>query len=171
MVPKELPRAELLARFRYDPVTGKFTYQGGLMRSNGRRLGKKEGDSAGFLMKHGYVTLSCLDGRLVTAHRVAFLFMGQEPPPMVDHINGKRDDNRWENLRPSSASDNQLNRHRKAGRNQTLPIGISVRVRKGRPGVWFIASVEKEGVKKSTCRRRLEDALAYLAAAREGLKQ
>ena len=57
----------------------------------------------------GYKT--CYAGKKsLLVHRVAFILMGEELPDYVDHINGDRTDNRWENLRPCSISENSCNR-------------------------------------------------------------
>ena len=44
------------------------------------------------------------------AHRFAFLFMTGSIPDEIDHIDGKQGNNRWENLRACSKSDNIANR-------------------------------------------------------------
>ncbi len=44
------------------------------------------------------------------AHRVAWLLMtGSDPVEEIDHINGVKTDNRWENLRPANRSQNAMN--------------------------------------------------------------
>ncbi|MGP9791186.1 HNH endonuclease [Roseinatronobacter sp. NSM] len=89
---------------QYDPSTGLFTWR------NPRARNVKRGDIAGSLTDRGYIKISVL-GKRYCAHRLAFLWMtGQEPQDQVDHINGIRSDNRWENLRPATASQNQRNR-------------------------------------------------------------
>lgn len=44
-------------------------------------------------------------------HRVVYAVKHGKLPPMLDHINRKRDDNRLSNLRESSALHNQTNRN------------------------------------------------------------
>lgn len=39
--------------------------------------------------------------------------MGESPPKYMDHINGDPDDNRWENLRRCTATENAQNKKRK----------------------------------------------------------
>ena len=49
-------------------------------------------------------------GKLRRAHRLAFLWMGEELPTQVDHVNRDSTDNRWGNLVASSAKENMKNR-------------------------------------------------------------
>ena len=51
-----------------------------------------------------------LRGRNLKAHRVVFALTNGCFPPVVDHINGKRDDNRPENLRAATSLINNHNR-------------------------------------------------------------
>ena len=51
-------------------------------------------------------------GRRYRAHRLIWaIHYGTWPNGQIDHINGKRDDNRIENLRDVTATDNTRNRH------------------------------------------------------------
>lgn len=70
----------------------------------------KRGDRTGHLRaKDGYVTTR-FKGKTVTAHRIVFLLHYKYLPEFVDHINGVRHDNRPENLRAASRSENGRNR-------------------------------------------------------------
>lgn len=85
----------------YDTTTGIF-------RRKIRRGGRNIGDIAGTKHWDGYLVFS-VDGQTYYAHRLAWFYATGEIPPEVDHINGKRDDNRLCNLRPVTFSQNSQN--------------------------------------------------------------
>jgi hypothetical protein len=91
----------------YDSYTGIFTRK---LRT-GRTV--HIGDIAGGIGSDGYISIS-IDNERYRAHRLAWLYSyGHWPINQIDHINGKRDDNRIDNLRDVSALGN--------ARNQTIP--------------------------------------------------
>ena len=101
--------------FEYDPDTGVMIrridwYKG------------KEGDVIGGRHNHGYLQTR-VDGSTYLLHRLAFLYMEGTMPGEVDHVNGKRDDNRWKNLRPCTKSTNALNSKR-GTRNKSGVKGV-----------------------------------------------
>jgi hypothetical protein len=94
----------------YEPETGIFRWK----RITSRRV--KIGDIAGgeYVAK-GYKSISVL-GHRVRAHRLAWLYVhGSWPLHDVDHINGKRDDNRLSNLRDVTRSVNLYNQRNVRG--------------------------------------------------------
>jgi hypothetical protein len=95
----------LLKQFlEYDPETGDWRW----LKSTGKMI--KEGDAAGTISVHGYRIITFL-GTKYRASRLAFLYMtGSWPENEVDHINRCKLDDRWDNLRDVSRSENQLNR-------------------------------------------------------------
>ena len=108
----ELPNAkELHSLFEYDPSTGSLiwkmryplTHRNNL--HNSRDAGKEVGatDSSG----HRQVRVN---RQLRAVHRVIWKMMtGKDPKEQIDHINGVRNDNRWENLREATALQNAWN--------------------------------------------------------------
>ena len=100
----------------YEPTTGVFTWIKPTTRS------VKVGDVAG--SPDRYVGI-VIDGRRHYGHRLAWLYVhGQLPLGPIDHVNGNGLDNRIENIRPCTDSENQQNRA--ANRtNKTGLIGIS----------------------------------------------
>lgn len=97
--PKQL-KQELL----YDPDTGLF------VRLHNSPCGRVP---AGFVHKpkqwDTYVRIR-LGAHYFAAHRLAYVYMTGRQPQVVDHINGLRHDNRWENLRDGTHTDNSKNR-------------------------------------------------------------
>lgn len=109
---------ELLKKLvTYDPETGVFTWNerdsslikrpSSLKSWNTRCAGNTTGTIDG----KGYLHLNYL-GKFHRLHRLAFIYMGKEVPPVVDHINGIKIDNRFCNLKPSSFKLNSLNKFR-----------------------------------------------------------
>ena len=87
---------------KYDPVTGIFTW----LVSRGR---VKAGDVAGVVDTHGYRKIRVY-GKSYRASRLAELYvMGKWPEDIIDHKNRQKDDDRWDNLRPATYSQNGMN--------------------------------------------------------------
>ncbi|MCM2294777.1 HNH endonuclease [Allorhizobium sp. BGMRC 0089] len=86
----------------YDPCTGEFRW---IARRRGVTIGKKPGLVNG----NGYREI-CIDGRLYSAQRLAWLYMtGEWPDGDVDHRDMDKLNNRWGNLRDASKAQNQAN--------------------------------------------------------------
>lgn len=96
----------------YDPETGEFTYKVA-------RGPRKAGDVAGTICNHyGYRIIGVGpkgSHRTYGAHRLAFLLMEGRWPGIIDHKNGVRDDNRWENLRECTQQQNCMNTSSRRG--------------------------------------------------------
>ena len=105
--------AELL---EYDPETGILSWRKS-------RPGVVAGSVAGTLAD-GYLQVQ-IDRIFYRAHRVCWLLhTGSWPSLLLDHINGQRSDNRWDNLREVSYQQNAFNR-RACKNSKSGLIGVS----------------------------------------------
>lgn len=98
------------AKFDYNQETGIFLIREipGDKWFNWRHGGKIAGTS--IKKPTDYVRL-CILGKCFYAHIIAWLYVtGEFPKDEIDHINGIRSDNRFENLREASHSENGKNR-------------------------------------------------------------
>lgn len=97
-----IDHATLTSILRYDPITGNLYW-------NQPRPKIKVGAKAGSLHHKGYVNLE-INGKFYSAHRLVWFFVtGAMPNGIVDHINGNRSDNRFENLREATHGQNRAN--------------------------------------------------------------
>jgi hypothetical protein len=114
---------ELSQVFSYNPETGVMLRHANFLRQKRNASGEKV--CAGKI-RYGHLRLSH-KGKQLLVHRVAFLLMTRRwPTGVVDHINGKTDDNRWVNLRECTKAENT--RHQK----------VSKRSSSGYRGVHFV---------------------------------
>jgi hypothetical protein len=97
--------AEILRTLvRYVPETGEFIRIAAPTRSAGKLLNKP---AKAYINDNGYALISL--GRVwrFRAHQLAWLYMtGEWPSGDIDHKNDIRHDNRWENLRAATRSQN-----------------------------------------------------------------
>jgi len=120
----------------YNPKNGVLIW------SKGRadRIGK----AAGYVDDSGYRKVS-IKGFNFRAHRLCWLIhYGTEPDGEIDHINGIKDDNRIENLREATRSQNCMNMKLRSD-NASGFKGVYWREHAKR----FTASVWKDGKRKS----------------------
>lgn len=114
----------------YDSDTGVFIWRVSLNNTIA------VGQLAGTLKSNGYIYIS-LNDRKCLAHRLAWFYVyGEWPQHILDHINGKRADNRLANLR---ASNHTLNRANSKTRRKGLK-GIR------KNGNRWSAQIEEKGV-------------------------
>lgn len=137
----------------YDPETGVFTTRlGSHQRPAGAVIGISNGQGRLLLF---------LDGRKYYAHRMAWLYTHGWCPTIIDHADGDPLNNRLENLRQASRSQNRANSG--ANRGRTLPKGVY------RSGSRFQAQVRVRGrlIALGSFSTATEASSAYQAAARE----
>jgi hypothetical protein len=110
----------------YDPDTGIFLWLAP-SKHHAEKVGKVAGVSTPSNGKF-YVKIS-IDGKKYSRSRLAFLYMtGRWPTEFIDHINGNSLDDRWQNLREASATQNAWN-HKTRKRSKDLPMGVRQDVR------------------------------------------
>lgn len=100
----EIPIERVRVVLAYEPDTGLFRWR--------EKVADKVvvGSVAGNATGRRDVRIS-IDGVLYSGHRLAWAMMtGEQPPDLIDHINGDTRDNRWLNLREASTSQNGANR-------------------------------------------------------------
>ena len=100
-----LTSARLRELLHYDPSSGEFRWR----QPVGRYGRIPIGSLAGGVSPEGYRYI-WIDGTLYRASRLAVLYMtGKWPKDQVDHRNRKPADDRWENLREATQSQNKAN--------------------------------------------------------------
>lgn len=116
---KPLPSyARVRELFDYDPLSGVLSWR----VSTNNRVGA--GDKVGCRNAAGH-WVGHIDGSVYVLHRIIWLWMtGEEPADEVDHKNGASGDNRWENLRVASSTQNSGNM-RLSKRNKSGWKGIT----------------------------------------------
>jgi len=109
--PKIMPSQETLRRlFDYNQYTGSLVWK--MREPQDVNASGRAAESAcktwnkQFCGKEALVTVSTqgyyqgpVFRKLYRKHRIIWKWMTGEDPEMIDHINGNRKDNRWENLR------------------------------------------------------------------------
>lgn len=126
-----ITQTELLDYLSYDALTGEFfAKKASASRAVGRKLGT--------LHSTGYVVIRIND-KLYKAHRLAWLYMtGKFPELRIDHINRIKNDNRWENLREVSHSQNcENNPIKKSNRSGMVGVGWAKHMGKWRARIMY----------------------------------
>lgn len=112
-----IAQSELKSLLSYRKELGIFTR---FTSPNGK---EKAGDIAGTINKQGYVKV-CVAGKNYLAHRLVWLYhTGEFPIKHLDHINNNKLDNRIENLREVTITENMKNKT-KPKHNTTGKTGV-----------------------------------------------
>lgn len=114
-----LPNAAHLREcFDYCPDTGILTWRvrpiEHFANARGWKIwnGKRSGKLCGSLKRSGHLAVT-VDDQAYFVHRIIWKMMtNQEPPPILDHRNRNRTDNRWLNLRAATATQSVQNTSR-----------------------------------------------------------
>lgn len=150
--PIPLPSQEMLRKlFRYDPESGKLfwatrpveMFDGPSPRSAAHRQAvwnANNADREAFTaLTQGYPH-GTIFGHKVRAHRVIWKMVTGEEPDCIDHIDGNRANNRWNNLRSVTKADNSLNMARQSRSVRPYP-GVVPNLK---TGTWY-ARITKGG--------------------------
>jgi HNH endonuclease/AP2 domain len=115
--------ARLRALLHYDEGTGEFRWRKRMSPSI------QAGDMAGTLDSQGYRRI-IISGRIYRAHHLAWLYMrGNWCSLVIDHRDGDPANNRWNNLRSATRSQNSANR--RVHRNNACGLkGVSAQGRR-----------------------------------------
>ena len=143
--PKQLPTAEYLHQcFSYDPESGVLTWKHRPLehfknaKEQRKWNGVYPGKAAGKVSR--YVTVH-IRPFYFSAHRLIFMMQtGKWPTRDIDHKNGNRVDNRWENLREATPQQNGWNRRHDRG----LPKGVTIS--KNRTRTRYTVRIRTRGV-------------------------
>jgi len=135
---KDLPTPDELRKLlSYDPETGVLT-----------RRGWNAGKEAGWLNGNGYLRI-CINYRQLYAHRVAWaMTYGHWPLGQIDHINCDRADNRLENLRDTTTSENLCNRASGTSGSTSKFLGVHFDSRSKRRKRW-VAAIARQGKRRT----------------------
>jgi hypothetical protein len=91
-----------------DEVESFFEYKDGVLYWKKNQSNIKSGAIAGYQRPDGYIVIG-FKNKSIRAHRLIWLFHYGYMPEFLDHINGIRNDNRIENLRVATRTQNQMN--------------------------------------------------------------
>jgi hypothetical protein len=100
-----------------------FEYRDGKLYWRELAPGRRRSLLAGSVGTNRYVNVF-VERKQIYAHRIIYMMFTGDSPETIDHINGDRSDNRIENLRACSQSDNNKNMS-KSSRNKSGVKNVS----------------------------------------------
>ena len=123
----------------YDQVTGIFTWK---ITSGKASVGNR----AGSIHKSNGYRRIIIKGKHYSEHRLAWLYMtGEMPANEIDHINGIRTDNRFDNLRAATRAENLQNqRHANSKNKSTRLLGSAFHKQSGT----YFSRIQVDGIVK-----------------------
>lgn len=104
--------------FCWDRDSGRFFW-----KNPPKNHGELKNKEAGFLTRKGYWVITINTKRYKRGRLCFFMEFGRFPYPCVDHKNGIRHDDRLNNLRESSITENAWN-HSNRKKKSGLPMGV-----------------------------------------------
>ena len=107
-----------------------FEYRDGKLYWKQPGKSRQMGKPAGSVIGDGYACIR-IQYKLYRVHRLVWVMYGNEPVPYIDHINGEKLDNRIENLRAATHSQNCMNRCQRSDNKSGVK---GVRLKKGK---WY----------------------------------
>lgn len=145
----------------YDPATGSFRWK----NDNKNLLWIKAGDEVGKDARKSGYRCTTINRKQYYQHRLVWLYVyGEWPSKPIDHINGIKDDNRVENLRLATPSENQHNR-----RKTRSKVGLTGAYKSSRGHTWYSTIMVNNARKYLGCFDTEEEAAAAYAAAKAKL--
>jgi hypothetical protein len=136
MTTKQVSHSRLRELLHYDAVTGVFTNR------QSRMGGVVEGSIAGTKRSDGYIKIT-IDRKQYYAHKLAWFYVYDVFPDLVDHVDRNRSNNRIENLRLATASQNQQNQLLRSNNTSGFK-GVSYYKRTGK----WKTEIQVNGVRK-----------------------
>ena len=133
---KDISHADLISLLTYDAETGIFRRKKGFC---GKKF--KTGSIVGTLTKEGYLAIR-LNGRGYSAHRIAWFYITKSWPIYdIDHMDGDRKNNRFNNLRDVPRSINLQNRRGPQPNNKAGFLGVATHHGKYRAQIYINGKV------------------------------
>ena len=120
-----ITQSKLLKLLRYDSKTGHFYWRKWRTGVRKNRMVGCHAQSGGSKGRSWYVIIG-IDGKIFSAHRLAYQYVTGKIPRHIDHINHNDLDNRWKNLREIAKITNHHNSRRQL-RNISGYTGVTWR--------------------------------------------